>query len=155
MKGRTVILGALLAGLVPAAASAQSTDTTAVLAVVQRLFDAMRARDTSTIRAAFHPDARLIGAVRGRDGTPAVRVTTLDDFVRGIGSATRFLDERLYETEVRIDGGLATVWARYDFYADSTLSHCGVDAVQLARADTAWLIIHIADTRRREGCGPH
>jgi hypothetical protein len=125
-----------------------SADTTAVL--VQSACSTPRAGTSS-------PPCHLPSEARHgpwRDGIPAVG-SPLDEFVRGIGSATRFLDERLYETEVRIDGGLATVWARYDFYADSTLSHCGVDAVQLARADTAWLIIHIADTRRREGCGPH
>jgi hypothetical protein len=121
--------------------------------VVRRLFDAMRERDTVAIRQSFHPEGRLMTTGRDRAGGPVVQTATVDAFVRAVASARTRLDERLSDVEVRVDDGLATVWARYVFYADTTFTHCGVDAFQLARTPEGWKIIHVVDTRRREGCG--
>ena len=53
---------------------------------------------------------------------------------------------------VQVDGNLASVWVEYSFYIGPRLSHCGVDAFQLARDASGWKIVAIADTRRRLGC---
>jgi len=147
---RLVLLACVLG--TPAPLAAQGTETGDPMRAVRQLFDAMRAKDTVALRAVFHPEARLMGPGRDRDGNPIVRVTSVDEFVQAIGAARPYLDERIYDAEIRVDGDLATVWTSYDFYADSTFSHCGVDAFQLARVGTDWRIIQIADTRRREGC---
>jgi len=149
---RAIVLPLMLAALaLPGAAMGQDADDPA--AVVRGLFDAMRARDTTGIRQAFHAEGRLMTAGRDRAGNPVVQTATIDAFVRAVASARAQLDERLSDVEVRVDDGLATVWARYEFYADSTFTHCGVDAFQLARTPEGWKIIAVADTRRREGCG--
>ncbi|MEI2720897.1 MAG: hypothetical protein V9E87_12310 [Gemmatimonadales bacterium] len=62
------------------------------------------------------------------------------------------LDERIYDPEIRIDGGLATVWTFYAFFVGERLSHCGVDAFQLARTSEGWKIIALADSRQTTGC---
>jgi len=142
--------GVLLLTLVAPGARAQDAD--APVTVVRQLFDAMRARDSAAVRRTFHPEGRLMSVVRDREGNPVVQTTPVDAFVKAIGSAAKFLDERISGVEIRQDEGLATVWAQYAFYADSTFSHCGVDAFQLARTADGWKIIHVADTRRREGC---
>jgi uncharacterized protein (TIGR02246 family) len=143
-----------LASLGPAPLRAQDS-AAEVVAVVQRLFDAMRAKDTVALRAVFHPEATLTGLGRDQQGHVVVRAVPAARFIAGIAGATAHLDEQFWNPEVRIDGDLATVWTRYTFYADGALSHCGVDAFQLARMDDGWKIIQIADTRRREGCtGP-
>ena len=149
---RAVVVPLMLAALALAGpATGQEADDPA--AVVHRLFDAMRARDTTAIRQAFHAEGRLMTAGRDRAGNPVVQTATVDAFVRAVASARARLDERLSEVEVRMDEGMATVWARYEFYADTTFTHCGVDAFQLARTPEGWKIIQVADTRRREGCG--
>lgn len=150
MITRLTLCAVLLAALAPHSLAAQSAEDAA--GVVHQLFDAMRAKDTVAVRAVFHPEARIQSVGRDRDGEMAVRTTAIDTFVGGIGSATVQLDERIWDVEVRLDGGLATVWARYAFYADGTLSHCGVDAFQLAHTDDGWKILQVADTRQREGC---
>ena len=153
MKPGPVVL-MLLAGLAPARLPAQDA-TADVLAVVQRLFDAMRAKDTVALRAVLHPEATLSAPARDPQGHVLVRVVPVARFIAGVAGATARLDERFWDPEVRIDGDLAAVWTPYAFYADGTLSHCGVDAFLLARMDDGWKIIQIADTRRREGCtGP-
>lgn len=134
----------------PTSSLAQDGDDPA--AVVHRLFDAMRTRDTVAIRQAFHPEGRLMTAARDRAGVPVVQTATVDAFVRAVTSARAKLDERLSNVEVRVDGGLATVWAQYRFYADSTFIHCGANAFQLGWTADGWKITQVTDTRRQEEC---
>ncbi len=137
----------------PAAASAQSADSAAVLRVAESVFDAMRKRDTVMLKAAFAPDARLTTAAAARDGTPRISSEKLESFVSALAQPSADVwDEKTFKPEVRVDGNLATVWMEYDFYAGTRFSHCGVDAFQLAKFAEGWKIVALADTRRREGC---
>lgn len=150
-RARTPILAFALVLLAAAPSWAQS-DEAAVLEVVQRLFDGMRAADSTMIRSTFHPEARLVSAGE-RDGAPALQSLPIDRFVEIAGSPhDEIWDERFWDAEVRIDGRLATVWTDYAFFRGSEFSHCGVDAFQLFRGADGWKIFQLADTRRREGC---
>ncbi len=136
----------------PALSQASSADEEEVLAVVERLFDGMRAADSSMVRSALHSDARLV-SVDGGEGGPGLRSEPMDGFVAAVGTPhDEVWDERIWGPEVRIDGRLATVWVSYAFYLGEELSHCGVDAFQLFNGSEGWKIFQIADTRRREGC---
>ena len=120
----------------------------AVVEVVRRLFDGMRAGDSAMVRSTFAPDARLVSTAL-REGEPTLRSVPIDGFVAAIGQPRDVVwDERIWDIEVRIDEHLATVWAEYAFYLGSELSHCGVDAFQLFGASDGWKIFQIADTRR-------
>ncbi|NIP60095.1 MAG: DUF4440 domain-containing protein, partial [Gemmatimonadetes bacterium] len=121
------------------------------LAAVEALFDAMHAKDTTAMRALFHPEARLMSAGT-EGGAPALRSVPIDDFIRAVGGAEGSLLEELRDPEVRVDGRLGSVWVGYDLYRNGEFSHCGVDAFQLFRSPEGWKIIQITDTRRREGC---
>jgi len=148
-------LSALLLGLAPLAASAQHPDEEAVLATVVRLFDGMRAADSSAVRTAFHPIATLYSVGADRSGAPVVRASPVDRFIEAIGTPHEEVwEERLGEAEVRLDGDLATVWVPYAFYLGDAFSHCGTNAFHLARTDGLWRIIHITDTRRTDTCDP-
>ena len=61
-------------------------------------------------------------------------------------------DEKIWSYDIRIDGLLATAWTDYTFYLGEKLLHCGVNAFQLFKSDEGWKVIHITDTRSREGC---
>jgi cyanophycinase len=126
-------------------------DRAEVLTVMERLFDAMRAQDTLAIRLLAHPELRIF--VPGeQNGEPTLRVSTLDEFIRGIAAATVRLDETAFEPEVRIDHNLATIWSYYDFHRGDQFSHCGYDAFHLARGSAGWLITGLAYTIRQDGC---
>lgn len=118
---------------------------------VHAIFAAMNTRDTAMMRAAFAPGA-LLGGVPAAGKAPTL--TTVDEFLRSIASApaTMVLLERVYDAEVRVDGGLATAWMFYTFSVGGKLSHCGVDAFQMVRTSTGWKAIAVADTRRGDGC---
>ena len=125
-----------------------------VFAVVQRLFDGMRAKDSTRMRATLHPEARLV-TTGLRDSVPMVGLVSPTQWLGGIANAkAALLDERLRNPVVHVDAGLASVWAEYSFYIDDKLSHCGVDLFHLVRTAEGWKIIDLADTRHREGCPP-
>jgi len=131
----------------PPAPPSQS-DTTAVRATLDSLFDGMRAGDSAAVRAVFHPDARLHTALGPAD-TAAVRATPIDAFVEAVGqSRERVWDERIWNVTIQVDGPLASAWVSYAFYLGDKLSHCGVNAVQLIQQDDGWRILQLTDTRR-------
>jgi len=152
---RRLTAAALFLALAAPAARAQSTandERDAVLAVVRRVFDAMRTGDSAAARSAFMPNAQLATAVT-RQGTPQLSIDSLESFIRFVGSPRQdVVDERLRNEVVHIDGTLAVVWTEYSLYVGTRFSHCGVDALQLARTADGWKIFSLADTRRRQGC---
>ncbi len=119
--------------------------------VVERLFDGMRSGDTTAMRATFHPDVRLV-TTGTRDGEPVASVVEVEAWLDAVAGADAVLDERLYDVEVRVADGLATVWTYYTLHVGSRFSHCGYDAFQLVRTPEGWRIIQVADTRQVEGC---
>lgn len=146
------LLTATAALVHPRLAVAQTSDRDAVLATVQKVFDAMRTRDTTLFTQAFDTSARLVG-VSAR-GTPAITLTTPAQFAAAVlrAPAGNVWHERIYDPEVRIDLPVAQVWAYYTFHLNATFSHCGVDAFMLVKVGGVWKITQIADSRRTEGC---
>jgi hypothetical protein len=152
---KTIALALIGISLVAAPLQAQTpapstmTSEQEVRAVVAKMFDAMRARDTAAFRAIFDSGARLL-ATSNRNGTPQVDIVSIGTFIGMIGTAApgQLLDERLMNTEVRVSDNLASVWTEYNFYVGETLSHCGVDNFQLAKGPGGWKIYALADTRR-------
>lgn len=151
---RVTMAFVLLAAMaMPAPAAAQEGEEAAVMAVVEAMFDAMRAGDSAAMRAVLHPTATG-ASVSVRESVPELtREASLDGFVQAVGTPHEGVwDERIWDAEVRVDGNLATAWMKYAFYAGDQFSHCGVDAFQLFKGEDGWKVFHIADTRRREGC---
>lgn len=133
------------------AASAAERD--AVIAAVQALFDAMRTRDTSAVRAVFTPDAQLV-SVRTVPGAPAkFQTQPLAAFVTSVGRAPEELVERMWDPRVEIAGDIASLWAPYEFRIGANFSHCGHDAVHLVRTAEGWKIAGITYTVIMTGCG--
>jgi hypothetical protein len=154
---RFLILAATLgAALGPSAAQAQGTSNAErdVMAVVDKLFDSMRARDTAALRSVFAPGA-LLGSIETTNGVSSLKrdAEGVDGFAKALGRPSNVVwDERIAHPVVRVDGDLAMVWVDYTFYAGERKSHCGVDAFQLVKGAQGWKIETLMDTRRREGC---
>lgn len=129
----------------------RDAEARAVEETVRALFDAMREADSASVRAVFHPDARLSGPVE-KEGEVLLRSSSAASFAEAVGGAERTWDERISGLEVRVDGRLATAWMDYVFYLGDELSHCGVNAMQLYRSADGWRIFQVADTRRRTDC---
>jgi hypothetical protein len=152
MRRIIFIVGTVLLAVSSAPSYAQQTEEAAVRAVVDRLFDGMRSRDTTAMRSVFAEEAQFYGLSQ----TGTVRTDRPSDFITSIAGAPAglVLDEVLHDVEIRIDGPLASVWTYYDFFAGENFSHCGYDAMLLLKVQGEWKIVSLADTRRREGCRP-
>jgi hypothetical protein len=136
--------------LVPAAARAQS-DSAQVLAVVQRLFDGMRAADSAMVRSTMASIIRF--AEVNERATPArIESDSVNQWLAGVARSNHRWDERIHDVRIYVDANLAQVWAPYAFYLDGKISHCGVDAFELLKDPSGWKITQLSDTRRRDNC---
>lgn len=156
MIGKSMIAGALSL-LVTSSVQAQEPPPhpeAQVMAVVNQLFDAMRAADADAVRGLFHPELeKMASSGLQQDGAPVVRFGDLEGFATSVGGANPGdFDERLGNPQIRIDDNLATVFTPYAFYLRGQLSHCGVNVFLIARTGDDWKIVGLADTRRMQGC---
>ena len=149
-----MIRNLFLALLLPTFAMAQTAvEMEAAYAPIQQLFDGMRAGDSSMVRQAFFPGARLQSAFISREGEPQLSEGSIEAFITAVGTPhDEQWDERIWSSDIRIDGRLATAWTEYTFFRGDKLSHCGVNAFHLFNSEEGWKITQITDTRRREGC---
>lgn len=143
-----------VAGSLTAPVSAQPappdppSPNTAVRAVLDTLFEAMRAGNSAAAQRVFVPGARL-QSITPQGDSVAIQTRSAAAFIRAVGQPRDATwDERTWDVEVRVDGPMATVWAPYVFYLGNERSHCGVNAVDLVRRGGAWRIQQITYTRR-------
>ena len=147
----TLVAG-LLCGGVSTPATAQNAEDE-VQAVVDALFDAMRAADSAAVRLLFHPEMETMASSGARDGVAGVRFGAIEGFIEQVGAAEPgAFDEKIGPAEIRIDDNLATVFTPYAFHYNGNLSHCGVNVFLIAKEGEDWRIVGLADTRRRQGC---
>jgi hypothetical protein len=129
-------------------APAASTADLKPEAVVQKLFDAMAARDALAAKDLFVPDAALFSV----SPTGKASKMPLLDFLNAIGSGKAQWLERIWDSSVLVHGAIAVVWAPYDFHNNGAFSHCGYDSISLLKTNAGWKISYISDTRETEGC---
>ncbi len=150
--GATLLLAAVTT-TAPAYLAAQEDAEAGAVAAVQALFDAMAGRDGEAIRDLLTDGAVFTATAETADGVQ-VRESTGAEFAASIGQPGPALLERMWEPHVMVQGPLAVVWTPYDFHVDGEFSHCGIDAVSLAKTAAGWKISSIAYTRERDGCAP-
>lgn len=139
----------------PFVLQAQKTgdEKTAVIAVIQMMFDGMRAGDSAMVRSVFHSSARLQTTAVSKEGKPTLRTEDVSGFVAAVGTPHDAVwDERILSYDVHLDGNLASVWTEYTFFLGEKMSHCGVNAFLLFRGENGWKIIQITDTHQKTGC---
>ena len=118
-----------------------------VLTVVNSLFQAMQARDSTRIQMTLHPDAQFT-SVNLTGEAPVIRRVEGSAFATSVGQPGPAYVERMFDPVVEYSENFANVWTYYDFHVADSLSHCGHDAIQLVRNATgAWRIVGITYTR--------
>ena len=128
------------------------TTEAAVMAPVDAVFAAIAASDGERMRGAVRADGSLLVATEAADGTRKLVRRTMADFIAGLKPGGPTLEERLYDPAIEIDGDVAFVWARFNFYIDGKLHHCGYDLFDLVREDGAWRVANITYSSRTTGC---
>lgn len=147
--GRT--LGLVLTVTPLAATAVPAQDEAGALAAVEQVFEGMRTADPDMVRSVFADDARF-AVLADADGRSAIRGQAVDSWIEAIGDSGGRWDEQVYDLDVRVDGTMASVWAPYTFYLDGSISHCGINSIELLHDGEGWKVTQISDTRRREGC---
>ena len=128
----------------------QTPGEQAVMKPINQLFEGMLKADTAIVKKAFARN--VVMKVVSDEET---KEETLKEFLAQIANKapeTPQWIEKLYNTEIRIDGSLAHVWTDYSFYIGEKFSHCGVDSFALIKLSGEWKIVYLMDTRRKEGC---
>ena len=120
-----------------------------VVAVVQKLFDAMASQDMEAARSVLVPEGHVVRVAE--DGS--LRQISNEAFVTGLGQATEKLLERMWEPKVMVHERVAMVWAPYDFHHNGELSHCGVDVFSLVKTEQGWKIAGTVYTAE-QACEP-
>jgi hypothetical protein len=143
-KKMSVIAIGLISMAVGVLAAQKEDEKSAVLATVQQFFDTMTSRDVEGARRVLMPEARMF-SVRDQNGQSVARAS---------GEGKQANRERMWDPEVRIRGGIASVWTPYDFWTDGKFSHCGVDIFDLVKTADGWKIAAVTYTVERTGCAP-
>jgi hypothetical protein len=146
-----VVLGLLVFNL----AYAQQEFTKAdARGLIDTFFEGFHKGDTLLMRSVLGRDVPLQTAYTDGQGIPLVHNSGIDVLLAGIADRPKDQkwEERLLDYRIELDGNLAHVWTPYQFWLNGTLSHCGANAFTLAKTTAGWKIIHLIDSRRREGC---
>ena len=119
------------------------------VAIANKLFEAMRAKNAEAIRALFMPEGQLVAIDRPRtgEGLSNTRVFTADTFAKAISEAKapEFI-EKMEQPRVEIFGDMALVFGRYTFHVGDKFSHCGTNSFHLVRTADGWKIANAAST---------
>jgi hypothetical protein len=133
----------------PALAAAVTADPAqekaAVLAVVQKFFDAMVARDAGGIGETFLPGTQYALGVPTPDGY-VTKLKTIETLIAEVQQDPQPWLERIWHPTVLIEDRIATVWARYDFHKGPKFSHNGTDCYTLLKTDAGWRIAGLVFT---------
>ncbi|WP_221389873.1 nuclear transport factor 2 family protein [Dyadobacter sp. NIV53] len=149
----TILVLTLIFNLSHQTLLAQKQDSK-IRAVVDKLFDGMKAGDSAMIRSVFMNDnAFSTISKNSRDSVTVRSDGNADGFIKAVGTPhNEIWDERIYNVKISVDGPMAIVWAPYKFYRGETFSHCGVNVFTMIETTTGWKIREITDTRRKTDC---
>jgi hypothetical protein len=126
-----------------------------IMAPIDTFFEGFAVGDTTKMWSVTERDARLMITDFNDAGAPRIRPITMKQFMEFMAQPR---EQRILETywnpRITIHDNLATVWLDYNLWVGDKIDHCEKDAFQLARYESGWKIIAIADTQRKEGCVP-
>ncbi|MCB0457441.1 MAG: nuclear transport factor 2 family protein [Flavobacteriaceae bacterium] len=122
--------------------------------LIDTFFEGFHKGDTLLMKSVMVANLPNQTVFTTRDGIPKVMDGNISEFLKAIANrpSDQVWEEKLLDYKVQIDGNLAHVWTPYEFWLNGTYSHCGANAFTLAKIETGWKIIHLIDSRRREGC---
>jgi len=136
----------------PASRPADPKDVATHEAIVAALYDVIsggagQKRNWDRMRSLFHPEARLIPMLKGRDGMRAVQLT-VDGYVQRSGPMLE--RDGFFEQEIArkadVFGDFAHVWSTYEARkakSDEQPFLRGINSIQLVRQQGRWWVLQI------------
>lgn len=131
-------------------AHAAQEDERAIMAVVDRMFAGLAARNPQAILAEVVPDGRA--TANTLDGNRRVNSLSWPQFLDHVGRIPGRPVERLIDPHVHVEGDIAMIWSRYEMEYDGRFLHCGIDHFDLIRQDGRWKVLNLTWTQQTQGC---
>jgi len=146
----------LLITLPIANAFADDAELAAVLTTVDRAFAAIRSGNADDARATQLADGISISFrphPNGNAGELLMRMHTNEELLRSeSGDGHDYVERWSGAPTVLIRGPIAVAWGNYEFWIDGEFSHCGIDSIDLVKADGNWTIANWMWTVEKEDC---
>lgn len=155
---RAVVCAAGIALAGCATVSGRATDTqkvseeTELLAVMDAYMRAISTQDFAAMAASQTPEGMSYRVRRRDDGGWDVVARPNSYWVAPERADSRTYRERYWSPTVLIRGGMAMVWAPYEFRIEGKTSHCGVDAFSFVRLDGTWKVSNSMWTVEPQAC---
>lgn len=129
---------------------AQTTAAEAeIIAPIERLFQAMAKHDAGAAREVIIPEGRVL-ALRAT----GITSSSLEEFAAKLATTKQAYLERMWNPRILVEGGIANVWAPYDFHLDGKFTHCGIDNFQMVKTAQGWKVAGVSYTVQTGGCAP-
>jgi hypothetical protein len=118
----------------------QSAEESAVLDAMDRYLTAISASDRQTMAAMQTPDGMTYQWRPGAGGAMEITARPSSYWTEPARNDGRTYRERYWSPTVLIRGGIAVVWAPYEFWIDGQTSHFGIDVFNFVKVDGKWLV---------------
>lgn len=130
----------------------QPEEEAAVLAAADRFFKAISEQDRASLAAMQVPEGITYQWRPADDGRMHITVRPIGYWSDPARVDKRVLRERYWSPSVMIRGGIAVVWAPYEFWIDGKTSHCGIDVVDFVKRDGQWRVANAMWTVEPAAC---
>ena len=150
-----VVLGTVAQAGTPAVSSPaghQPGEEAAVLAAMDRYLAAISRSDLEAMASMQTPDGMTYRARAVEGGGMEVVGRPNAYWIDPARKDGRTLRERFWAPTVLVRGGIAVVWAPYEFWIDGKTSHCGVDAFNFVKIGGEWRVANAMWTVEPEAC---
>lgn len=138
--------------LIYSASNAQTTDSSAIQATVEKFFTSIETRDRTLLESILVPNSLNISTNELANGDARFTTLSYEEMLTALTRPGRSAMERAWDETILIQGHIAVFWAPYDFHVDGEFTHCGVDSFQLIKQEGQWLITNASWTRETENC---
>jgi hypothetical protein len=149
---RTLFSATILAGALAGSAMAQAPDAGCALpsepegipAALDAAITGPADKDRACMKALLIPEARLMFASLGADGTPSYAIKTLDDWIAGVKARGHALqEEKQLKSHIERYGNIAHLWSSYAFHIDGKQVGRGINSIQAIKEAGGWRVTGI------------
>ena len=136
----------------PTAAGHQPAEEAAILAVMDAYMHEISANDLAAMDARQTAEGMTYRIRAREDGGWDVVARPNSYWVAPERADDRTYRERYWSPTVMIRGGMALVWAPYEFQINGQTTHCGVDVFSFTQIDGVWKVSNSMWTVEPNAC---
>ena len=101
-------------------------------------------KDRACMKALLIPEARMLFASLGADGTPSYRLETVDEWIARVKARGHArLEERQLKFHIERYGNIADLWSSYALHSDGRQVARGINSIQAIKDAGGWRVSSI------------